>query len=97
MMGKEKKQKEPKYIPSPLNTPMINYKVYYMSKLEYTTLFVLVFVVGGIVGLIFYGGLFKYDGNATIATYISDVIIFGGIGFIAFKIFFPIINSMLLE
>ena len=33
-LGKKSGQKEPEYVASPLNTPMLNYKVYVMGRLE---------------------------------------------------------------
>ncbi len=85
-----KKDREPQYIPSALNTPMLNYREYYMSAAEKLQTAVIALVAGGAVGLIFYGGQFKdEDGIATMATYISNVIIFLVIGVIAAKIFLP--------
>ena len=51
-----KKVQEPQYIMSALNTPMLNYKKYYMNVQEKIFTFLLAFVGGGIVGLAFYGG-----------------------------------------
>lgn len=93
-MAKDK-GREPKYIPSPLNNPMINYKRYYMSVFERLIYFALVFAVGGFVGWVFYGGLFQSDGEPTIATYISNSIVFCLIGGIAAKVFLPAIRKML--
>ena len=59
-----KKEREPKYIPSPLNNNMINYKEYYMSMNEKIGYSLLIFIIGGLVGLVFYGGLFKSDGES---------------------------------
>lgn len=89
-----KKQKVigPKFLPSPLNNNMINYKVYYMSAKEKILSFFITFLLGGIVGLIFYGGLFKSEGEATTSTYISDIVVFCLVGAIAAKIFIPTIK-----
>lgn len=73
---KYEKEREPKYIPSPLNNNMINYKEYYMSMNEKIGYSLLIFIIGGLVGLVFYGGLFKSDGDATLATHISNIIFF---------------------
>jgi len=91
----KRKEKEPQYISSALNNPMINYRVYYMSKSEKLMYFFLSFVVGGFVGWIFYGGLFTYDGEPTLATKISNVIVFCVVGLIAAKVFVPAIGDML--
>lgn len=82
-----KKEREPKYIPSPLNNNMINYKEYYMSMNEKIGYSLLIFIIGGLVGLVFYGGLFKSDGDATLATHISNIIFFCIMGLIALKFF----------
>ncbi len=96
-MADSKKTKEPKYLPSPLNNKMLNYKVYYMSAGEKVLYFLLTFVLGGLVGYVFYGGLFKYDGEATMATHISNIVIFTGVGLIAAKVFLPAIVESLLK
>ncbi len=93
-MGK-RGTKEPQYIASPLNNQMINYKVYYMSMFERVMYFALVFVVGGFVGWVFYGGLFKRDGEATLATSISNLVIILLFGAIAAKVFLPAVGQML--
>lgn len=96
-MGKNKKKKAPKYIKSPMNTPMLNYGVYYMSVAEKLIFSVLVFVAGGLVGLVFYGGLFKVAGEVTLATHISNIVVFVGVGLIAAKVFLPAVNNVLLN
>ena len=84
-------QQEPQYIMSALNTPMLNYKVYVMNKTEKLVTFLLAFVSGGAVGLVFYGGQFTdEDGAATLATLISNIVIFVVVGLIANKVFYPI-------
>ena len=85
-----KKIQEPQYISSALNTPMLNYKTYVMSGQEKFITFLLAFVVGGIVGLTFYGGQFRdADGLATSATTISNAVIFVLVGIIAFFVYYP--------
>lgn len=90
-----KKVREPQYMYSPLNNQMINYKEYYMSSFEKTIYFFCTFIIGGIVGNVFYGGLFKYEGENTMATYISNTIVFFIVGFTAAKVFVPAINESL--
>lgn len=86
-----RQQQEPKYIPSALNTPMLNYRVYYMEPFEKLKNTLLAVAAGGLVGLIFYGGQFlDEDGLATTATYIGNVVIFLLAGLIAAIIFLPI-------
>lgn len=94
-MSKKNQQKEPQYIPSVLNNQMINYKTYYMSCKEKILYFILTFSIGGVVGLIFYGGLFKSEGEATMATYISNLVVFCLVGLISAKFFIPVIRNNL--
>lgn len=94
-MAKKNKQVEPQFIPSVLNNRMLNYKVYYMSFTEKIVYFLLTFIAGGVVGLVFYGGLFKSEGEATTATMISNIIVFCLIGLIAAKFFIPAIRNNL--
>uniref|UniRef100_UPI0040569EDD type II secretion system F family protein n=1 Tax=Agathobacter sp. TaxID=2021311 RepID=UPI0040569EDD len=94
----EKKEQEPKYIPSVLNTPMPNYSTYVMDWKEKMLFFLIAFIAGGAVGLVFYGGQFKdVQGTATTATWICNVIIFVVVGFIAAKVFYPIRLKQLKE
>lgn len=94
-MSKKNQQVEPQFIPSVLNNQMLNYKVYYMSFTEKLIYFLLTFIAGGVVGLIFYGGLFKSEGEATTATMISNIVVFCLIGLIAAKFFVPAIRTSL--
>lgn len=94
-MGKKKEPKEEKYILSPLNNPMLNYNVYVMTWAEKLAYFVLTFVIGGAVGFVFYGGLFKVDGESTTATYISNAVVFVLVGLIAARVFLPAITENL--
>ena len=95
---KNKKEKEPQYYTSATNMPVLNYKVYYMSKLEKSIYFLLAFLVGPAVGYLFYGGLAKDEyGNATMATYILDFIVCVGVGGFAGKFFVPIRTKTLQE
>lgn len=93
----KKEDREPEFYLSPLNNQMLNYKEYYMSTSEKILFFCLIFAIGGFVGQIFYGGLFKSEGEATLATYISNCIVFCLVGGIAAKVFLPMINSNLKE
>lgn len=92
-----KKEREPKYIPSPLNNNMINYKEYYMGANEKIGYSLLIFVIGGLVGLVFYGGLFKSDGDATLATHISNAIFFCIVGIVALKFFMKTVIESLKD
>lgn len=85
-----KKIKEPQYITSGLNTPILNYKIYVMSVSEKISTFFISFLVGGIAGLIFYGGQFRdAEGLATSATSICNIIIFVAVGTFAWILYYP--------
>ena len=90
-----KKNNEPQYYISKMNTQVLNYDVYVMKKTEKFLYMILLFLAGGAVGLIFYGGLFKEDGQATLVTSISNMIIFAVVGLAAIKYFLPTINASL--
>ena len=94
-MSKKKQLIEPQFIPSALNNQMLNYKVYYMSFTEKLIYFLLTFIIGGVVGLVFYGGLFKSDGEPTTATMVSNIIVFCLVGLIAARFFVPAIRRNL--
>ena len=96
-MAKKKVERAPQYYASPLNNAMLNYSEYYMSAAEKILYTILVIIAGGVAGIIFYGGLFKSEGEATTATYISNIVIFLLVGLVAAKIFVPVINNLLLE
>lgn len=74
---------------------MLNYNAYYMSVSEKIMYALVLFVAGGLVGLVFYGGLFKVDGEVTTATRISDIVVFSLIGGIALKVFMPTVVDYL--
>jgi len=96
-MAKQKND-EPQFYTSVLNSEVLNYKVYKMSGIENLLYRILSVLAGGAVGLIFYGGLFKsVEGNATIATYISNTVIFAGVGLITMKIFIPLRQESLRQ
>lgn len=84
-----RKEKEPAYYESVLKTPVKNYRVYIMPKVEEIVVTVLLFAVGAFVGYIFYGGLFKVEGIPTTATYISDVAIMAATGVLSRLVLMP--------
>ena len=94
-MSRSKKNKEPQYYISKINTQLLNYNVYYMSKKEKLMYYTIAFVAGGVIGLIFYGGLFKNDGVEKLATHISNIVVFVLVGFIGLKVFIPNITEKL--
>lgn len=89
--AKKKKIKEPEYINSVINSQVLNYRVYYMSVAEKLMYFLLAFVVGAAVAYLFYGGIGSDElGNPTAVTYITNVIIMGGVGMFCGLKFLPI-------
>lgn len=95
LLKKEKKETEPQYYLSAINNQVMNYKVYVMKPAEKLAFFLVTFIVGGLVGLIFYGGLFKSEGESTIFTFISNIVVFAVVGFLSSKIFVKTINEAL--
>lgn len=95
---KEKKEQEPQYYLSATHIEALNYKVYYMTATEKMIYFLLAFVVGAIVGYLFYGGIGKDEyGNSTIVTYVLNTIISVLAGIVAGKMFLPIRTKQILE
>ena len=95
---KEKKPEEPQYYMSRVQMPVMNYKVYHMGKVEKILTFMLAFVIGAAVAYLFYGGLFKDEyGNATTATWISNIVIMLVVGIIAGRMFVPIRTKSIID
>ena len=88
-------ERGPKYILSPLNNKMLNYREYYMSAAEKTGAFLLTLFLGGLAGFVFYGNLFTEDGKATFATHISNAVVFFAAGLLAARFFVPVIRTTL--
>lgn len=94
-MAKTDTVQQPQYYLSRINNQVRNYNVYIMKPGERLLYTLAVLVCGGVVGLIFYGGLFKKDGVNTLATTISNLVVFLGIGLLAVKMFLPILTESL--
>lgn len=87
---KETQPPEPQWFTSVTNLPTYNYKVYYMSKLEKILYFLLAFVIGAVVGYLFYGGLGRDEfGQRTTLSWILDISIPTIVGLVAGRIFVP--------
>lgn len=95
LFKKKETQQEPPYYTSRTNTQVLNYNVYQMKASEKTLYGTILFVAGGLIGLVFYGGLFKSEGKATLMTFISNIIVFVIAGILATKSFIPTINDSL--
>lgn len=89
------KNNQPQYYMSRINTQVLNYCVYVMKPAEKLVYTLATFVAGGLVGLVFYGGLFKQDGQATLLTTISNLVVFLLVGFLARKMFLPLLTERL--
>lgn len=86
------------YIMSSLNTPMINYKIYVMNKKEKFETFLFSMILGGILGMIFYGNLFRdINGVKTTASTISNLIVIILSGLFTWKLFYPLRKNMLMS
>ena len=95
---KKKKEMQPQCYISVTNMPTWNYKVYYMSKKEKIVYFLLAFLVGGFVGYVFFGGLFKDEFySATIKTYISNIAVIFIFGILFGKVYLPMRTEQLKE
>lgn len=87
---KEQAEKEPQYYLSAINTEVVNYNVYYLSKKENIILSIVLFILGAGVGYLFYGGIGKDpNGHPTVLTYILNTVIMAAVGFAALKAFKP--------
>jgi len=88
---KEKKQKEPEYLQSMINTKALNYRVYYMKPGEKLAYALISFIGGALVGYLFYGGLGRdADGNPTIITHVLNLIVMLVSGIFAVRLFIPL-------
>lgn len=98
MLKRKQKEKEPQYYQSLMNTPVLNYRVYEMSSMEKLLYALIAFVVGAVVGFLFYGGLAKDEfGQSTTLTYVLNIVICILGGIIAVKIFLPVRTEQLAE
>lgn len=93
----KKSQREPEFLTGRLDTPMLNYSVYYFSATERILYSLLLFIGGAAVGLAFYGGLFKEGGNPTSATRISNIVVMILAGVVSVKVFYKSVNQHLKE
>lgn len=95
---KEDQEQEPQYYMSRTNIRTLNYKVYYMNKIEKVLYFLAAFAVGAYCGYLFYGGLFQNEfAEPTVATHISNVIISSIIGTITGLIFLPVRVQQIID
>lgn len=98
MRKKSNKEKEPQYYLSATNIKTLNYKVYYMSVIEKVIYFAIAFIVGAMVGYLFYGGIGKDEfGQPTTTTWVLNTTIPTIVGIIAGKLFIPLRTKSILN
>ena len=97
-MGKKKKVIEPEYITSPIGTLLLNYKTYVMSKKQKMLYSLIGFLIGAVIGYIFFGGMFKDEsGASTNATLIANIVVLTIGGLVGRKFFVVYKKSSLQE
>lgn len=95
---KKDKAVAPEYYMSPTNIPTINYKVYYMKPTEKILTFAIAFIVGALVGYLFYGGIGKDEyGQATLITHVLNILIPSITGIFAGMLYLPIRVKAIIE
>ena len=80
-----------------INERVMDYHVYEMTNAEKLLYSLAAIVAGGFVGLLFYGGLFKENGQATLLTYLCNAGVFLLAGMIGAAVFLPMRKEQLLE
>ena len=89
---------EPEYFMSATNMPTLNYRVYNMKPVEKVLTFLIAFVVGALVGYLFYGGIGKDEfGQPTTLTWVLNILIPSVIGFVAGRLFVPMRVKSVIE
>lgn len=95
---KKKKEREPQWYTSFTKLKVLNYNEYYMKTWEWILYAIAFFLLGAIVGYIFYGGIgLNSHGEATKITYIANTFIMMLFGLIAYKILMPMRKKQLKE
>ena len=95
---RKEKVVEPEYYMSATNIPTINYKVYYMKPTEKILTFAIAFIVGALVGYLFYGGIGKDEyGQATLITYILNILIPATTGIVTGFVYLPLRVESIVE
>jgi len=89
---------EPEFVKSLTNQEAYNYGVYYLKKNEKIICSVIAFIVGALAAYIFYGGVGKDEfGEATLTTYICNIVIMVAAGIFAVKMFLPIRREQIID
>jgi tight adherence protein B len=94
----KKEKQEIRERKNPLNKMMPDYSVYAMSAAEKLLVRVVAFAIGGFVGQVFYGGMFRDGyGEPTAATSVSNAVFFVLAGFAAMKFLIPLYKKSRLN
>lgn len=97
-MSKKNKVVEPEYYMSATNMPTLNYRVYIMKPVEKFLYFMIAFVVGALVGYLFYGGIGKNEyGDPTTLTWILNITIPTIVGGVAGYLYVPMRRKTIIE
>lgn len=97
-LKKKEVVQEPEYFMSATNMPTLNYRVYNMKPVEKILTFLIAFVVGALVGYLFYGGIGKDEfGQPTTLTWVLNILIPSVIGFVAGRLFVPMRVKSVIE
>ncbi|MGN0548723.1 MAG: type II secretion system F family protein [Acutalibacteraceae bacterium] len=97
-INKKQKVEEPLYVVSSTNQQLLNYKAYKMEPNEKMLYFLAAFIVGAVVGFIFYGGIGKDEfGQSTVLTYILNVVVMVLAGLTTGKVFLPIRKAQIIK
>lgn len=97
-LKKKEVVQEPEYFMSATNMPTLNYRVYNMKPAEKILTFLIAFVVGALVGYLFYGGIGKDEfGQPTTLTWVLNILIPSVIGFVAGRLFVPMRVKSVIE
>lgn len=87
----KKKEREPEYVETLLGTQVINYRVYYRTLKDKIINFVVMMVIGAIVGYVFFGNLALDEyGRKTALTHILNVVIPLLVGFVLTVVYAPV-------
>lgn len=98
MAKKKEIIQDPEYFMSATNMPTLNYRVYNMKPMEKILTFLIAFVVGALVGYLFYGGIGKDEfGQPTTLTWVLNILIPSVIGFVAGRLFVPMRVKSVIE
>jgi tight adherence protein B len=80
-----------------LNNDILDYTVYNFNQTQFYLYYTISMLGGAFVASIFYGGLFKVDGAATLATTISNTVVMVAGAIIGARVAIPIFKKSLID